>query len=133
MVKSVLIIGGSGVVGTHLAIRLREQFKVFATYNRHRIRIPGVTCLPLALHNRTWLKQLTVMARPDAIVHLAGTPHARDHGFAHSLSLTEYAGDDAEAQALEQIHAESAVNVLSASEVLQPRYIYLSSAFVFDG
>ena len=41
--KAILIIGGSGFVGTHLALKLREGYKVFATYHTKRFAIPGVT------------------------------------------------------------------------------------------
>ena len=55
--KSVLIVGGSGFVGTHLALKLRDAYKVFATYQKHPIRMRGVTCIPFDADNAEFLTE----------------------------------------------------------------------------
>jgi dTDP-4-dehydrorhamnose reductase len=118
MVKSVLIVGGSGFIGTHLALRLRESYKVFVTYATHPIAIPGCTCLPMSVENRTWIKQVLAMIKPEMIIYAPGE-RARS--------------DKRDMMALEAIHAKGVVNVLDCSEMLQPRFVYLSNSYVFDG
>jgi dTDP-4-dehydrorhamnose reductase len=117
--RSVLIIGGSGFVGTSLALRLREQFKVFVTYHRNPVRIPGVTALPLAADNRNWAKRVAYTAKPDAIVYAAGSN----------------SGEEAEADArmAEHVHVGGPATASDVSDILQPKFIYLSNCYVFDG
>jgi nucleoside-diphosphate-sugar epimerase len=113
MVKSVLIVGGSGFVGTHLALRLRDSYKVFVTYATRPITIPGCTCLPMSVE-----KQVLAMTKPEMIVYAPGERPK---------------SDKRDLNALEAIHAKGVVNVLDCSEMLQPRFVYLSNAYVFDG
>lgn len=117
--KSVLIIGGSGFVGTQLALRLREQYKVFVTYHSRPVRIPGVTALPLAADNRNWAKRVAYTAKPDAIIFAAGS---NDSALA-----------DADPRAAEHIHVGGPATIADAADILQPKFIYLSNCFVFDG
>jgi dTDP-4-dehydrorhamnose reductase len=118
-IRSVLIVGGSGFVGTHLAQRLREGYKVFTTYNTHRISIPGVTCLPMNIDNRTLVKGVVQMSKPDFIIYAPGMPAAarKPHDF------TEF----------ERVFSKGAATLLNIAEMIQPKFIYLSSSEVFDG
>jgi dTDP-4-dehydrorhamnose reductase len=117
--RSVLIIGGSGFVGTNLALRLREQFKVFITYHRNPVQIPGVTALPLAADNRNWAKRVAYTAKPDAIVYAAGS--------------NDVAEAEADARMAEHVHVGGPATASDVSDILQPKFIYLSNCYVFDG
>jgi dTDP-4-dehydrorhamnose reductase len=117
--RSVLIIGGSGFVGTHLALRMREQFKVFLTYHKHPIQIPGVTALPLAADNRNWAKRVAYTAKPDAIVYVAGS---------NNVDIAE-----ANPRMAEHIHVGGPATVSDVADILQPKFIYVSNCYVFDG
>jgi dTDP-4-dehydrorhamnose reductase len=117
--RSVLIIGGSGFVGTHLALRMREQFKVFLTYHSRPIRIPGVTSLPLAADNRNWAKRIAYTAKPDAIIYAAGN--------------NDVAWAETDPRMAEHIHVGGPATVADVADILQPKFIYLSNCFVFDG
>jgi dTDP-4-dehydrorhamnose reductase len=117
--RSVLIIGGSGFVGTSLALRMREQFKVFATYHSHPIRIPGVTALPLAADNRNWAKRVVYTAKPDAIIYVGGSNSPEEA--------------EADPRMAEHVHVGGPVTASEVSDILQPKFIYLSNCYVFDG
>jgi len=117
--KSVLIVGGSGFIGTHLAQRLRDDYKVFATYCKHPIQIPGVTCIPLTADNRNWVKRIVYMARPDVVVFAAGNNDVR---------WCEDNGREAE-----RVHSAGAAMVATVADILQPKFIYLSNCYAFDG
>jgi len=117
--KAVLIIGGSGFVGTHLALRLRDNYKVFATYNHNRVQIRGVTLIPLALHNRDWAKRVVYLARPEVIIYVAGS---------NSVEWSE-----ANSREVEHIHTGGAATISNVSDILQPHFIYLSNSYIFDG
>src|SRR4051812_26734274 len=118
-VRSVLIIGGSGFVGTHLALRLRAGFKVFATYGERPIAIPGVTCIPFDSSNRNWVKRVVYTAAPDFVIYAAGS---NDPAWA--------AANPREA---EQAHASGPAAVLNSSAFFQSKFIFLSNCYVFDG
>lgn len=117
--KAVLIVGGSGFVGTHLALRLRERFKVYATFHRHPIRMPGVTFIPMNVTNRNWVKRVVYTIRPEVVVYAAGS---------NGLEAAEEAGRDTDI-----IHTGGTATVSTSAELFQPRFIYLSNCYAFDG
>jgi dTDP-4-dehydrorhamnose reductase len=118
-IKSILIVGGSGFIGTHLALRLRDGYKVFATYNSKPISIPGVTCLPLNVENRNWIKRVVYTTLPDVIIYTAGSNNPE--------------WSESHARQVEVLHSSGPATVCSATDIIQPRLIYLSNPYVFDG
>jgi dTDP-4-dehydrorhamnose reductase len=118
--KSILIIGGSGFIGTHLAMTLREDYKVFATYHTRPVAMRGVTYIPFNVENRTWIKRISQMARPDVVIYSVG---ANPKGKVTDRNFRNY----------ELLHAAGPATVLGATDLVQPRFIYLSNAYVFDG
>lgn len=117
--KAVLIFGGSGFVGSSLALALRERFKVFATYHTRPLKIPGVTFLPSQLNNRDWVKRVIYAVSPDAIIYAAG-----------SNSL-EYA--EKEPNLAEQLHSGGPANIVNIAHIFPLKFIYLSNCYAFDG
>jgi dTDP-4-dehydrorhamnose reductase len=118
-IKSVLIIGGSGFIGTKLALHLRDQYKVFATYYSRPIRIAGVTTLPLSVDSRDWSKRVAFTAQPDAIIYAAGR---------EDLFWAEKNQRDSD-----RFHTAGAATINNVSDLLHPKFIYLSNSYVFDG
>lgn len=117
--KAVLIIGGSGFLGTHLALRLREGYKVFATYHKRPILIRGVTFLPFNVENRNWIKRVVYTARPDVIIYAAGS---------NSMEWAENFPREAE-----RVHTGGAATTSAVLDILQHKFIYLSNCYTFDG
>ena len=117
--KAVLIIGGSGFIGTQLALKLRDEYKVFTTFlTRYQI-IPGVTNLPADLNNENWLKRVVYTTNPDVIIYTAGN---------NDVEWAEKSPREAE-----RIHAGGPADVLTAADILHPKFIYLSNSYTFDG
>lgn len=117
--KAILIIGGSGFVGTHLALGLREGYKVFATYHNHPVRIRGVTFIPFSVENRNWVKRVIYTAQPDVIVYAAGSNNlawCEDHP-----------------RETEQAHTGGPATCSNVSGIFQTKFIYLSNCYTFDG
>lgn len=81
--------------------------------------IPGVTFLPFNLDNRNWVKRVSYMAQPDVVIFAAGN------------SDKDWA--EANARAAEQTHSGGAATLANATDMMQPRFIYLSTPYVFDG
>ncbi len=113
--RSVLIIGGSGFVETHLAIRLRDECKVFTTCFRHPRRIAGVSMIPVSLSQPDSIKAAVLTAQADVVVYAAG------------------ARPGAEPQEIELMHSEGPLAVLGASGMLGSKFVLLSTSRVFDG
>lgn len=121
-VKSVVIFGGSGFVGSHLALALRDQHKVYATFNRNQIKIPGVTYLPYDLIDRNWMKRAIYNIQPDIVICALG-----------SNDVDFYEQDDTYKKLCNEIHGKGPIEVYSIVDVFQPKFIYLSNSYVFEG
>ncbi len=117
--KTVLIIGGSGFLGSRLALKLRDSYKIFATYHTHPLKIPGVTFLPFNVDSRDWVKRVVSVAQPDILIYAAGH---------HSREWAEANPRDAE-----RLHANGTATLINTAEIIQPRVIYFSSSYIFDG
>jgi dTDP-4-dehydrorhamnose reductase len=117
--KSILIVGGSGFVGTHLATRLREGYKVFASYYTKPIAIPGVTFIPMDASNKEWIKRVVYTVNPDTIIYAGGS---------NSVDWAEANPRDAE-----RVHTGGPATVSNVSEILQSKFIFLSNCYTFDG
>lgn len=119
LTKTVLVIGGSGFVGSHVVTKLREQYKVYATYRSHPITMPGVTFLPMALEDRIWTKRLIRWVEPHVIVYCAG---------ANDRQWVEAKGDEADL-----VHASGISTVAEACGILHTKVIYVSNSYTFEG
>jgi dTDP-4-dehydrorhamnose reductase len=118
-VKSILIVGGSGFIGTQLALKLREAYKVYATYFRHPQKMSGVTYLPLSAVSVEKQKRVIYLTSPDVVIYAAGN------------NKMDWAG--ANTQEAEHVHVQGPLGVLKAATSFQPKFIYLSSCYAFDG
>ena len=117
--KSILIVGGSGFVGVHLAKELRKNYKVFATYNNRQITMPEVSYLPMSISDRELLKRVLCAAQPEAVIYLIGN---------NDVDWCEKNPRDAET-----LHGTGSTLVASLAELIKPRFIYVSFCHVFDG
>lgn len=117
--KAVLIVGGSGLIGTHLAMALRDEYKVYATYFRRKVIIPGVTSVPFHVADRNWGKRLAYNIQPEVVIYAAGSNDV------DAVEGNEREGDG--------VHTRGAAGVLGVTDIFQPRFILLSNNYVFDG
>ncbi len=118
--KSILIVGGSGFVGTHLSLRLRQGYhKVFATYRTHPIKIPGVTFLPCDLANNNWVKRIVYMTQPDVLIYAGGN------------NKVEWSENNE--RRAELYHSSGPATLTNFAEFVQPKVIFISNPYVFDG
>lgn len=117
--RCVLIVGGSGFIGTHLALKLRESFKVFATYYTHPIHVPGVTYIPFDVRKKDWVKRVIFTTQPEIVIYAVGNS---------SLEWCAEHPDRAE-----RVHMDGPSTLAIMTGMVQPRFIFLSSPYVFDG
>jgi len=73
----------------------------------------------MGLDNRDWAKRIAYFAQPDAVIYAAGN------------NLLEWAEQNP--RMAEHHHTGGAGMICNVSDILQPMFIYLSNALVFDG
>ena len=117
--KTVLIVGGSGLIGTHLCLKLSQEYKVFATFRNNKVVVPGVSIIPFDVGNRDWVKRVIYTIEPQAVIYVAGK---------NDLNWAE------ENQRHSEIaHTGGPGQVSTTADIFKPRFIYVSNAYVFDG
>ncbi len=115
----VLIVGGNGFLGSHLARSLRKQARVITTYLKNRVPIEGVLSLPIDLRDSNGMKRILNANKPDVVIFLGGPEDS--------------AWVDAHAKIAEKVFSAGASDVLHLSEMISARFIYVSNTSVFDG
>jgi len=120
-VKSILIVGGSGFLGSSLALRLRDEYKVWTTHFHHFQKIDRVNDLPLNLSQMDWVREMLVAIQPEVVIYVAGN---------HDQAWCENPNHGKEIE-IAQVTGPTAV--VASSQLLGSRMIYISSALVFDG
>jgi dTDP-4-dehydrorhamnose reductase len=117
--KRLLITGGSGLLGSHLARQATESYSVRATYNSRLTTIPGCNFLPLDVKDRRAVRATVKEIKPDVIIHTA------------ALVNVDYCQEHPE-EALET-NAGGAENIALAAKESGAKLIYISTDSVFDG
>jgi dTDP-4-dehydrorhamnose reductase len=117
--KAILIIGASGYIGTRLALKLRDEYKVYGTYYKHKINIPGVTLFPFNAENRTWAKRIGYALRPDIVIFVVGN--------------NETAAAESNPRKAEAVQTGGTATAANVSDLLQAKFIYVSTCYAFDG
>jgi len=114
--STVLVTGGSGLLGSKLVGELSGKCRVFASYNIH----PWAYCdFPLDVTNRVDVQHLINKISPDVIVHTA------------ALTGVDYCeSNKREAWA---VNVEGTRNIVEAGKTVGSRIVYISTDYVFDG
>lgn len=100
-------------------MKLSKNYKVFATYHSHNYSVPGTTYIPFSIDNKLWIKRILHIIQPDTIIYLLGSNHA---GWV-----------ERKPRLAEHLHSIGPGNLVNSSEATQPRFIYISNPYVFDG
>jgi len=119
--KSILIVGGSGYLGTTLAYRLRDKYRVYSTYRSHPFQMERVISVRMSLGDSDQIRRVVHLARPDIILFCAGRG-----GLPDQL-------DSDELRALEATQTGGTATLLNIAQIYQPRFVYFSVSSVFDG
>lgn len=117
--EKLMVIGGSGLLGGHIAKIAQIEYEVVATYKGHSVEIPGCRTISMDIRNYNETENQIIKEKPDLIV----------------LSAAQRNVDCCEKNQEEvwKINVEGAKNVAIASKKVQAKLVYLSTDLVFDG
>lgn len=117
--KTILVVGASGFIGSNVVAHLRKRHKVIAAFNKNVIRFPGVSHYIYMLNERDYMKRMLTLVRPDVIVYCAG--------------VTDFMECATKPQAAEAVNSFGPVVIAGAADASVQRFIFLSTAYVYDG
>ncbi len=119
VVKTVYVVGASGFVGSNLVNHLRKRHRVIAGYHQHLLKIDGVSQSLYLLTDRDYMKRVFTLYQPDVIIYCAGV-----NSFVDCARWPKLA---------DAVNTFGPVLISSALDQIEARFVYLSSAFVYDG
>ncbi len=117
--KSILILGVSSFVGSNLADFFKRDYKVFGTYFKNKVEIPGVLTFPCDILKNEELQTVFQVTKPDITIYCAG------------LSSVFKCHEDPN-EAL-KLNANGLYFVSENCTKYNSRIIYISSGMVFSG
>ena len=116
--KRILIIGGTGLVGSKLSEFSRSyEFEPFSTYNARSIENTGAVRLDVT--DRKATIDLTRKVRPDVIVDT------------HALHNVDYC--ETHREEARRVNVDGTRNLVDAASAIGSRLVYVSTDYVFDG
>jgi len=118
--QTLLIIGGSGLVGSTIIEHANKNYNVHFTYNENNSIIHKIKGIPIDLiKDRTKIKSLIKTLKPDVTIHTA----------AHSsVDLCETNHSTADL-----LHVEISKDITSSCNIVGSKLIYISTDAVFQG
>ena len=118
--KKLLVIGGSGLVGSTLIKYAYPNFKIFSTYGENKILSENCEWFNIhLLKKRDAIIDLINKIKPDAIIHTAA--HA-------SVDLCE-----TDNKIADELHVEVTKDIAEISKNIEAKLLYLSTDWVFEG
>jgi len=114
-----LIIGGSGFLGSNIALMASQNFETFITYNSHPRRNLGCHLVHLDIRDKIQVASVFDEIKPDLVIHTA------------ALVDVDYCESHAE-EAL-AVNANGTRNIALSAKNIKAKLIYISTDSVFDG
>jgi dTDP-4-dehydrorhamnose reductase len=117
---TLLITGGGGFIGGHLALRACSDWKVFATYHRKKDpAMRAIRLLPIELTDLESVRSAFRYSSPTVVVH-SGAITNMDYCYEHAdLAMA--------------VNTKGTENIATACEETGAHMIYISTDLVFDG
>jgi dTDP-4-dehydrorhamnose reductase len=67
----ILLIGGSGLLGSNLILNLHKNYDLISTYNKHKVETKKFKFIELDVTNYKNLKELLIDFKPNIVIHTA--------------------------------------------------------------
>lgn len=114
----ILVTGGSGLLGSAIALEARWEHTVATTYNRHPVSFSEVECIQIDLTEPQQYSRLREF-EPDAIIHCA--------------ALTDVDECERRPTKARTYNVEMARELAELADDIEARFVHISSDAVFDG
>ena len=115
----VLIIGGSGLLGSNLSFYLSNKFDVLSTYNKHKFETKKFKFTKLNIENYTEIKNLVKDYKPNYIIHTAAVSRPE---------IAEKMSDDE----LSKINIQPCEYLSDLSNKINARLFFTSTDLVYE-
>jgi dTDP-4-dehydrorhamnose reductase len=118
--KRILIVGGSGFVGSNLAIQLSAHHQVICTYRNEFTRMPGIEYVQFnGLSDKDRSTHLAQKLEPDVVIYAAGS--------------NDPVKAEKDPVLTQLVHLTGPNHMLIASDYVKAKFILVSSDWVFSG
>jgi len=117
--KKLLIIGISGLTGNRLAYLSTNSYEVYGTYNKRPLTIDKCKIFPLDKTNKDKTTLLLTKIQPDVIIDCSAL-HNVDYCETHQEETWK-------------VNVEGTMNLANICKLINARFIYISTDYVFDG
>ena len=114
-----VIIGGSGLVGSVLIQKIKYPTKVYATYNSNKINLKGNNFYQMDVRDENRVNDLLKEIQPDTVINAAAKRNTR---------YCEENPDEAY-----KVNVEGTKNIVDVCKAINAKLVFFSSDQVFDG
>lgn len=115
--KCVLIVGGSGLLGSNLSKLYSNDFDVVTTYNKHFVDIKGCKCIQVDFCDAEQVRKLNV--KPDVIINC--------------IALTDLDYCEAHPEEAYNTNVNTLLELIKFAKLNDSYFIHISTDAVFDG
>jgi dTDP-4-dehydrorhamnose reductase len=118
--RSVLVVGGNGFVGSAIARHLSSDFRVTATHQGTYTPVAGAEFVKLSnLGDKNACKAVVAKVEPEIVIYCAGSNDILEGE--QNMQKTQLA------------HSAGVTNVFATSDTFKSKFIYISTDYVFSG
>src|SRR5437660_11742787 len=117
--ETLLVFGGSGLLGGKVAALARESFQVVATYRGGKPRLPGVNFVEVSKEHAGEGMALVRKTKPSAVID--------------AEAMNDVDRCEVERDLAWQVNAGSTGSLARVATDMGARYLFVSTDFVFDG
>jgi dTDP-4-dehydrorhamnose reductase len=119
MKSKLLVLGGSGLVGSSFINSSKNDYDIIFSYNNNKIKIPNTQSFQIDLLNDDKIEKIIENYNPDIVLHT----------IAHSnLDLCETDHD-----ITDRLHVDATQKIVNACASINSKLIFLSTDAVFEG
>jgi len=116
--KTVMVSGGSGLLGSNCLMMLKDSCRVVGLYHSHSVELPGVEMWPVDLRDSAAVSRVIDMVKPDAFIHCA--------------ALTDVDYCEAHPEVARLLNSDVVGNLAGLARRNDMRFVQISTDAVYD-
>ena len=117
--KTVMIFGISSFIGSNIADKFKDKYRVIGTYFTNPVEIPGILTLKCDVHSKELVQKLVLLFKPDVCIYAVG--------------ITDLNACQEFPKVADALNTAGVFNVAMASERYHAKFLYFSSCYIFSG